>query len=90
MKLKIVFAYAAAAISLITAGVANADNFSSKAIRSVVPFPPGGTDDILARAVGAELNKFLGHSVIIDNRLGARGNIGSEIVAKRPGDVIHC
>ena len=86
MKLKSWITYAATAISMVIAGVANADNFPSKPIRLVVPFPPGGTTDILARAVGAELNKSLGQPVIIDNRPGAGGNIGSEIVAKSPGD----
>jgi len=52
----------------------------------VVPFPPGGTTDILARAVGQKLSESWGQQVVIDNRPGAGGNIGTDIVAKSPAD----
>jgi tripartite-type tricarboxylate transporter receptor subunit TctC len=52
----------------------------------VVPFPPGGTTDILARVVGAELSKRLNQAVVIENRPGAGGNIGTARVAKAPAD----
>jgi tripartite-type tricarboxylate transporter receptor subunit TctC len=57
-----------------------------KAVRIVVPFPPGGTTDILARAVAPELAKAFGQPFIIENRAGAGGNVGTEIVAKAPND----
>jgi tripartite-type tricarboxylate transporter receptor subunit TctC len=57
-----------------------------KAIRYVVPFPAGGPLDIVARAIGQELGKSWGQPVIIDNRPGAGGNIGADLVAKSPPD----
>jgi tripartite-type tricarboxylate transporter receptor subunit TctC len=51
-----------------------------------VPYPPGGTSDILARAVGQKLTEALGQSVIVENKAGATGNIGADYVAKSPPD----
>jgi tripartite-type tricarboxylate transporter receptor subunit TctC len=65
---------------------ASAQNYPTKPIRLVVPFPPAGTTDILAREVGQRLSEALGQPVVIDNRPGAAGNIGSEIVAKSAPD----
>jgi tripartite-type tricarboxylate transporter receptor subunit TctC len=63
-----------------------AQGFPNKPIRLVVPFAAGGTTDLLARAVGAELTKSLGQTVIVDNRAGAGGNTGTDIVAKSAPD----
>jgi tripartite-type tricarboxylate transporter receptor subunit TctC len=71
---------------LISGSSATADTYPSKPIKIVVPFAAGGTTDLLARAVGAELQKSMGQSVIIDNRPGAGGNIGADVVAKSPPD----
>ena len=60
--------------------------YPAKAIRYVVPFPAGGPLDIVARALGQELNRSWGQPVIIDNRPGAGGNIGADVVAKAPPD----
>lgn len=57
-----------------------------KPVRIVVPFAPGGTTDILARAVAPELSKVFGQSFIVDNRAGAGGNLGADIVAKSAPD----
>jgi len=65
---------------------AAAQRFPEKPVRMVVPFPPGGGSDILARAVAPKLSEHLGQPVVIENRGGAGGNIGSEAVAKATAD----
>jgi tripartite-type tricarboxylate transporter receptor subunit TctC len=65
---------------------AAAQPYPSKPIRLVVPFPAAGTTDILARDVGQHLTETLGQPVVIDNRPGAAGNVGSDIVAKSAPD----
>ena len=61
-------------------------NYPAKAIRYVVPFPAGGPLEIVARALGQELGKSWNQPVIVDNRPGAGGNIGADLVAKAPAD----
>ncbi|MBC5763282.1 Bug family tripartite tricarboxylate transporter substrate binding protein [Ramlibacter albus] len=58
----------------------------TRPVRIVVPFPAGGTTDILARAIAPELGKAFGQNFIVENRGGAGGNVGSEVVAKSPAD----
>ncbi|TAG27351.1 MAG: tripartite tricarboxylate transporter substrate binding protein [Burkholderiales bacterium] len=65
---------------------AQAAVYPNKPIRMIVPFTPGGTTDILARAIGVELTKSLGQSVVIDNVAGAGGSIGAERAAKAAPD----
>jgi len=74
------------ALVALASAYASAQTYPSKPIRLVVPFPPGGTTDILARDVGQRLTETLGQSVVIDNRPGAAGNVGSDIVAKSAPD----
>lgn len=62
------------------------DNYPSKVIRIVVPYPAGGTTDQLARAVAAPMSDMLGQPVIVDNKPGAGGTLGADYVAKQPGD----
>nr|WP_205964348.1 tripartite tricarboxylate transporter substrate binding protein [Ramlibacter agri] len=61
-------------------------NWPTKPVRIVVPFAAGGTTDILARAVAQELTKSFGQSFIVDNKPGAGGNIGADLVAKAQPD----
>lgn len=63
-----------------------AQAWPSKPIRIVAPFPPGGVADLLARGLQADLQAALGQQVIIDNKPGAGGNVGAEIVAKAEPD----
>ena len=58
----------------------------SKAIRIVVPYPPGGSSDIIARAVQNQLSEALKQTVIVDNKPGANGNLGADLVAKSAPD----
>ena len=63
-----------------------AQSWPARSLRLVVPFPPGGGTDALARQFGGQLADALGHPVAIDNRAGAGGNVGAEIAAKAPAD----
>jgi len=77
----------ASALALVGAQPAWADPaYPAKPIRLVVPFPAGGATDIFARAVSQKLGERLGTSVVVDNKPGAGGSIGSDIVAKAPAD----
>lgn len=77
----------ACAIPLLAVGESIAqDAYPVRPIRLVVPFAPGGETDIFARALSARLGEVLGQTVIVDNRAGATGIVGSEFVAKSPPD----
>src|SRR5215203_1903656 len=71
--------------ALIAASVA-AQTFPSKPLRFIVPFPPGGGTDLLARPLAARLRDALGQPVVIDNRGGAGGAIGGELAARSAAD----
>jgi len=68
------------------ASFAQAQTYPTKTIRLILPFPPGGAVDALARIMGPQLSEALGQQVVMENRPGAAGNIGAEIVAKSPPD----
>jgi tripartite-type tricarboxylate transporter receptor subunit TctC len=71
---------------LALAQAAPAQNFPSKPIRMIVPFAPGGGTDVIARHLAAGMTDSLKRQVVVDNRAGANGIIGSEIVARAPAD----
>ena len=76
----------AAVAALALAGAAPAQDFPGRPIRMVVPFPPGGIVDVTARQLGQKMSESLGQPVVIENRSGAGGSIGTEAVAKSPAD----
>ena len=72
--------------ALLAAGLASAQGFPSKVVRLVVPFPAGGSNDVVARAMSQPLSQALGQSVVVENRAGANTVIGTEAVARSPAD----
>jgi tripartite-type tricarboxylate transporter receptor subunit TctC len=76
----------AATLALCGGMPALAQPYPSKPVRFIVPFPPGGAVDYFARAVQVRLTAELGQAVVIDNRIGASGMIGTDFVAKSPPD----
>ena len=73
-------------VVVLSAGIAVAQNYPVKTVRVVVPWPPGGANDIVGRIVAQRLADQTGQQFVIDNRGGANGNIGAEMVAKAPAD----
>lgn len=84
--MKRILGYLIVALFAVSHATADAETYPSKPIKIVVPFPPGGTTDVLARAIGQEFTKSWGQQVIVDNKPGAGGNIGSDAVAKSAPD----
>lgn len=74
------------ALAALFAAPAAAQNYPAKTVRMIVPFPPGGNTDIIARIVVPKMSEDLGHQVVIDNRGGAGSIIGTELAAKSPPD----
>ena len=75
-----------ATLSVVSAPLLHAQAWPTKTIKLVVPFPPGGSTDAIGRLLAQELTKSLGQPVIIENKGGANGNIGSDFVAKSAAD----
>jgi len=63
-----------------------AQAWPAKSIRMIAPFPPGGTSDVIGRVIGAKLQEVLGQTVLVDNRPGAGGSVGTEIAARTAPD----
>ena len=76
----------AAMAALLLAAAASAQAYPDKVVRLVVPFPPGGSNDVIARVIGAQLSERLGQTVLIDNRGGAGGTLGINAAAKSAPD----
>jgi tripartite-type tricarboxylate transporter receptor subunit TctC len=73
-------------VAVLGATVASAQEFPSKPIRLIVPFPPGGPNDLIGRVVGQKMSELLKQQVVIDNRGGAGGALGTDVVAKAAPD----
>src|SRR5512133_1996545 len=84
--MKLLHAFLLAAAALVASGAHAQAGYPAKPIRLVVPFPAGGATDIFARAVSQKLGERLGGTIVVDNKPGAGGTIGSDIVAKAPAD----
>ena len=76
----------ATALTLAAVGGAHADTYPTKPIQMIVPQAPGGTNDIVARLVAADLSQRLGQQVVVENRPGAGGNIGTQAAARATAD----
>lgn len=74
------------ALAFLGSGLASAQDYPSRPLRMIVPFAAGGTSDVVARIVGQKLSARIGQSVVIENRGGANGNIGTDLAAQAPGD----
>src|SRR5437868_13149467 len=68
---------------LLTAG-AHAQAYPAKPVRLIIPFPPGGSNDVVGRVIAAQLGERLGQSVVVDNRGGGGGTLGINAAAKAP------
>src|SRR5438132_14150909 len=79
-------AFAAAVLIVAASFAAHAADYPSQTIKIVVPFPPGGGVDVVARVIAPRLGELLGQSVIIENRGGAGGSVGATFVAQAPRD----
>ena len=86
MRASIAFAGICAFFAGHFAGIAPAADYPDRSLRLVVPYPPGGGTDIVARALGQKLGEAWKQTVVVDNRGGAGGNIGTELVARAVPD----
>ena len=77
--------FGAAALMLVQAE-SRAQAWPAKPVRMIAPFPPGGTSDVIGRVVGTKLQEVLGQNVLVENRAGAGGSLGTEVAARAPAD----
>jgi tripartite-type tricarboxylate transporter receptor subunit TctC len=86
MKTLICLTILATCFATVPAAAADAPGYPNKTIRIVVPFPPGGIADVMSRVFGQKFTDSWNQPVVVDNRTGAGGNIGADVVAKSPPD----
>jgi tripartite-type tricarboxylate transporter receptor subunit TctC len=84
--LRMCLAAFAAALALVVAPAAAQSGYPAKPLRFIVPFPPGGATDIITRTIAQKLSEQVGQPVVVENRPGAGGTIGSDLVAKAAPD----
>ena len=85
-KMTLAIASISALMFCVAAHAQTANNYPSKPIKIVVPFPAGGTSDVLARLFGQKMTESWGQPVVVENRPGASGNLGADLVAKSAPD----
>src|SRR2546423_4088554 len=73
-------------LTLACAGAVAQEPYPSRPVRMVVAFAAGGPTDTVARIIGARMSELLGQQIVVENRAGAGGNIGADVVAKSPPD----
>ncbi len=86
MKLNLPVAALVAVVSMLAPFAAAAQNYPVKPVRILIPWPPGGANDVVGRIVAQRMTEQLGQQVIVENRGGASGTIGADLVAKGPAD----
>ena len=80
---------AAGLLVALTTTVAAQSDYPSRPVRLIIPFPPGGSNDVVGRMIATQLGEQLGKQVIVDNRAGAGGVVGTEIVGERAAGRLH-
>jgi tripartite-type tricarboxylate transporter receptor subunit TctC len=78
--------WTAIALISLTSAAASAQSYPTKPVRMIVGFPPGGGTDVVARVISQKLSEWYGQSVVVENRPGATGTIGADLIAKSPPD----
>jgi tripartite-type tricarboxylate transporter receptor subunit TctC len=73
-------------LALAGAGVSAAQDYPNRPVRLIIPFPPGGSNDVVGRMIATKLGEHLGKQVIVDNRAGAGGVVGTEAASTAPAD----
>ena len=73
----------------LTAPVAAQSDYPNRPVRLIIPFPPGGSNDVVGRMIGTQLSEQLGKQVVVDNRAGAGGVVGTEIAVEGAARRLH-
>src|SRR3954451_15574426 len=73
-------------VACLLAGNAAAQSYPARPVKLIIPFPPGGSNDVVGRVIAAQLSERLGQSVIVENRGGGGGTLGINAAAKSPAD----
>ncbi len=85
-KIRKMLACTLALSAAVASGAIHSQAYPSKVVRFVVTYPPGGSSDVMARVIGAQLSEYWGQQVIVESRPGADGSIGTEYAARQPAD----
>ncbi len=83
---RVAFGWLIGCAALLCAPLVYAQAYPNRPVKIIVPYPPGGTSDILARSIGQKLTDALGQTIVVENKPGANGNVGADFVAKSAPD----